>query len=161
MICPTQCIQPTSRQTDFLKRVLNSWTWWSLFSEGDTALVAYAGDAFTVSPLTSDAATLKNLIPSLSPQIMPSKGANLLAGIEQAKMLLEQGHYADGDIILVTDDVEQEEIGEVKSMLASTKFRLSVYAIGTREGTQFHSLRVDFLKTVLAKLWFQNSMSPY
>jgi len=117
-----------------------------LFSEGDTALVAYAGDAFTVSPLTSDAATLKNLIPSLSPQIMPSKGANLLAGIEQAKMLLEQGHYADGDIILVTDDVEQEEIGEVKSMLASTKFRLSVYAIGTREGAPISLPEGGFLK---------------
>jgi Ca-activated chloride channel family protein len=116
------------------------------FSEGETALVAYAGDAFTVSPLTTDAATLKNLIPSLSPDIMPSKGANLLAGIEQAKTLLSQASYLQGDIILVSDDVESEEISGVKAMLANSQYRLSVYAIGTQEGAPIALPDGGFLK---------------
>jgi Ca-activated chloride channel family protein len=116
------------------------------FSEGETALVAYAGDAFTVSPLTTDAATLKNLIPSLSPEIMPSKGANLIAGIEQAKTLLTQASYLQGDIILVSDDVESDEISTVKSMLANSQYRLSVYAIGTQEGAPIALPDGGFLK---------------
>jgi Ca-activated chloride channel family protein len=36
-------------------------------TEGETGLVAYAGDAFTISPLSSDAQNLTTLIPSLTP----------------------------------------------------------------------------------------------
>ncbi|GAL31018.1 TPR domain protein in aerotolerance operon [Vibrio variabilis] len=43
----------------------------SLFEQGQTGLVAYAGDAYTLSPLTTDAATLANAIQYLSPEIMP------------------------------------------------------------------------------------------
>ena len=81
-----------------------------LFKEGDTALVAYAGTAYTISPLTNDATTLANLIPSLSPEIMPDKGSNVLAGLDMAKELLTQAGYVDGDIILVTDGIEQQEL---------------------------------------------------
>ena len=72
-----------------------------LFKEGETALVAYAGDAFTVSPLTSDASTLSNLIPSLSPEIMPSKGSNVYAGVDQAMQLLTQAGYIQGEHLSV------------------------------------------------------------
>ncbi|CCQ12473.1 TPR domain protein in aerotolerance operon [Pseudoalteromonas luteoviolacea B = ATCC 29581] len=116
------------------------------FKEGDTALVAYAGDAFTISPLTNDAATLENLVPSLSPEIMPSKGANLIAGIEQAISLLEQAKYLQGDIILVTDDVEPEEITTIKGLVANSQYHLSVYAIGTSEGAPIALPDGGFLK---------------
>ncbi len=42
--------------------------------EGQTALIAYAGDAFTVAPLTDDAAALRDLAASLSPDVMPVPG---------------------------------------------------------------------------------------
>ncbi|WP_325205998.1 VWA domain-containing protein, partial [Vibrio sp. 03_296] len=41
------------------------------WKEGNTALIAYAGDAYLLSPLTSDSQTLANLIQNLSPDIMP------------------------------------------------------------------------------------------
>ena len=43
----------------------------SLREEGQTALVVYAGDAHTVTPLTDDVVTIDALVPSLSPNIMP------------------------------------------------------------------------------------------
>src|SRR3546814_7813298 len=38
---------------------------------GQVALIAYSGDAFTVAPMTDDAATVAALIDSLSPSVMP------------------------------------------------------------------------------------------
>ncbi|MEC8206322.1 MAG: VWA domain-containing protein, partial [Pseudomonadota bacterium] len=60
-IAPSRLVQARFKALDMIE----------LFKEGDTALVAYAGSAFTISPLTNDASTLANLIPSLSPDIMP------------------------------------------------------------------------------------------
>ena len=117
-----------------------------LFKEGETALVAYAGDAFTVSPLTSDASTLSNLIPSLSPDIMPSKGSNVYAGIDQAMQLLSQAGYIQGEIILITDGLEQSDVDEVREAMQSSKFTLSIYAIGTAQGAPIALPEGGFMK---------------
>lgn len=52
--------------------------------EGQTALVVYAGDAHTVTPLTDDTVTISALVPSLSPNIMPLFGSNPGAALELA-----------------------------------------------------------------------------
>ena len=52
-----------------------------ILQENELALVAYSNDAYTISPLTSDHQTLANLIPSLSPEIMPVPGSNAYSGI--------------------------------------------------------------------------------
>lgn len=117
-----------------------------LFKEGETALVAYAGDAFTVSPLTSDASTLSNLIPSLSPDIMPSKGSNVYAGVDQAVNLLSQAGYLQGEIILVTDGLEQEDIEDLRSTIQGSQHTLSIYAVGTAQGAPIALPEGGFLK---------------
>ena len=44
--------------------------------EGQTALVAFAGDAFTVTPLTTDTKTIDSLLSSLKTEIMPTQGSS-------------------------------------------------------------------------------------
>lgn len=117
-----------------------------LFKEGDTALVAYAGTAYIISPLTNDATTLSNLIPSLSPEIMPDKGSNVLAGLDMAKELLTQAGYIDGDIILVTDGIDQQEQSDVSSFTSNTQYRLNIYGVGTAQGAPIKLPEGGFLK---------------
>ncbi|NYR12094.1 VWA domain-containing protein [Pseudoalteromonas sp. MIP2626] len=117
-----------------------------LFKEGDTALVAYAGSAYTISPLTNDATTLENLIPSLSPEIMPDKGSNVLAGLDIAKELLGQAGYLDGDIILITDGIDQQEQSEVSTFTKNTQYRLNIYGVGTAQGAPIKLPEGGFLK---------------
>lgn len=117
-----------------------------LFKEGDTALVAYAGSAYTISPLTNDAATLKNLIPSLSPEIMPDKGSNILAGLDLGQELLTQAGYNDGDIILITDGIEQSEQADISQFTANSKYRLNIYGVGTEQGAPIKLPDGGFLK---------------
>ncbi|WP_394204067.1 VWA domain-containing protein [Shewanella waksmanii] len=104
------------------------------FKEGETALVAYAGDAFTISPLTRDKSTLLNLLPTLSPEIMPVRGSNLPAALSQAKSLLAQGGHLRGDIIVITDGVKIDQVNRAKSILADTHYQLQVLALGSQQG---------------------------
>ncbi|MCL2919512.1 vWA domain-containing protein [Shewanella litorisediminis] len=103
-------------------------------SDGDTALVAYAGDAFVISPLTRDKATLLNLLPSLSPDIMPLLGSSPASGVSLARDLLIQGGHPDGDIVLMTDGLDMVDVADVKRALKGSPFRLAVYGFGTAQG---------------------------
>ena len=135
-IAPNRLMQSRFKALDMIE----------LFKEGDTALVAYAGSAFTISPLTNDATTLTNLIPSLSPDIMPDKGSNVLAGLDMAKELLTQAGYIDGDIILVTDGIDQEEQSDITSFTSNSSYRLNIYGVGTEQGAPIKLPEGGFLK---------------
>ncbi|MGI1937645.1 VWA domain-containing protein [Shewanella oncorhynchi] len=123
-LAPNRLTQAKFRATDLLRNL----------KEGETGLVAFAGDAFTISPLTRDTGTLLNLLPTLSPEIMPVRGSNLAAGLTQAKTLLAQGGHIRGDIILMTDGITAAQFDEANSALGGTQYRLAVVAFGTSQG---------------------------
>ena len=50
-------------------------------ASGQTALIVYSSNAFTVAPLTSDTDTIAALVNSLSTDIMPSRGSYPTAAI--------------------------------------------------------------------------------
>jgi len=103
-------------------------------TEGETGLVAYAGDAYTISPLTRDRSTLLNLLPTLSPDIMPVRGSNLVSALEQSKKLLAQGGHISGDILLLADGVSPRQLNEAKQTLNGTQYRLGILALGSEQG---------------------------
>ncbi|PIW60703.1 VWA domain-containing protein [Shewanella sp. CG12_big_fil_rev_8_21_14_0_65_47_15] len=123
-LAPNRLTQAKFRATDLLRNL----------KEGETGLVAFAGDAFTISPLTRDTGTLLNLLPTLSPEIMPVRGSNLAAGLTQAKTLLAQGGHIRGDIILMTDGITAAQFDDANSALSGTQYRLAVVAFGTSQG---------------------------
>jgi Ca-activated chloride channel family protein len=103
--------------------------------EGTTALVAYAGEAFVVSPLTDDAATVAALAPALDPNIMPSPGSNIEAATEKAVELALNAGVNQADVLLISDGVAPEAKDKLSSLLREHgDFRLSVMGIGTAEG---------------------------
>lgn len=103
--------------------------------EGETGLIAYAGDAFTISPLTRDRATLLNLLPTLTPDIMPARGSNLVAALARGKRLLAQGGHIRGDILLLTDGVSTQQMHDAKAVLQDTQYRLAIMAFGSEQGS--------------------------
>nr|WP_305812042.1 VWA domain-containing protein [Photobacterium leiognathi] len=104
------------------------------WKEGTTGLVTYAGDGYEVSPLTEDSHTLANLIPSLSPKIMPIPGSNAAAGIAEAIKLLKQAGNSTGDIVLITDGMTKQESAQSLAELKGTQYRVSILAMGTVDG---------------------------
>jgi Ca-activated chloride channel family protein len=101
--------------------------------EGETGLIAYAGDAYTISPLTRDSGTILNLLPTLSPDIMPTKGSNLAAALSLAEKLLAQGGHVSGDIIVMTDGISAQQYNQATNAL-NGRYRLSIMAFGSKQG---------------------------
>lgn len=102
--------------------------------EGTVGLVVYAGDAFIISPLTSDANTIASMIPTLSTGIMPVLGSRPDIAIKKAVELLNNAKQSNGQIIWITDGVEDEFEDGVIDVLSSSQHLLSVLAIGTEQG---------------------------
>jgi Ca-activated chloride channel family protein len=119
--------------------------------DGQTALLVYGGDAFTVTPLTADTATIASQLEALSTDILPSPGTNTAAAIEKAKQLLQQAGLPRGHILLITDNAEA--VGN----LDLGDYQLSVLAVGTKDGAPIAQANGGFVKDsdgniVLAKL---------
>jgi len=97
------------------------------------ALVAYAGAAFTVAPLTDDKNTILNLLQALKPDVMPVPGNDAAAGLRQGIGLLQQAHAKGGELVLVTDTADAAAVAQAKAARASG-IRVDVLGVGTREG---------------------------
>lgn len=97
-------------------------------------LVAYAGDAHVVSPLTQDINTIKSMLPALDPYIMPSPGSNLVKLAQQTATLFEQSNSTPRTLLLVTDGVEPEDITQVSDILNQENIQLAILAVGTEQG---------------------------
>lgn len=100
--------------------------------DGQTALLVYSGDAFTVTPLTTDTATINSQLEALTTDIMPSPGSNTTLAVEKSVELLRQASLAQGHILLVTDGADGDSAGQATGALGD--YRLSVLALGTEAG---------------------------
>jgi Ca-activated chloride channel family protein len=100
---------------------------------GLNALVAYAGEAFVVAPLTSDAGSLNDLLDALSPDTMPVDGDNAAAAIARGTALIRDAKVGGGSLVLITDDAGAQAQQAARQARADG-VRVSVLGIGTARG---------------------------
>jgi Ca-activated chloride channel family protein len=112
---------------------------------GQTALVVYSANAFTVTPLTTDNDTIAALVNSLSTDIMPSRGSYPIAAINKGRQLLEQAGAGYGEILLITDGSSSPAAERVARDLEGSGFTLSVLAVGTAEGAPIPRMSGGFV----------------
>ena len=105
-----------------------------LRDEGVTALVVFAGDAHTVSPLTDDTRTIAAMIPALSPDIVPAPGSQLTPALEGAIQLFRNGGMASGRILIITDEIRDLVAAQKAAGRYRNTYPVSVMSVGTREG---------------------------
>ena len=133
-IKPTRIDRARFKLEDLLKR----------FVEGDTALIAYAGEAFVISPLTHDPATIAALLPGLRPNIMPVPGSRAEHAFSLAANLLSRSKSGSGHIIWITDGIEGQDFAALENTVGRN--RLSILAVGTESGSPVALSEGGFLK---------------
>lgn len=102
--------------------------------DGEIGLIAYAGDAFSISPLTDDSNNIKLLLPSLSPELMPELGSNPLAALALANEMLVNAGHNNGDIYWFTDGIDNIDIQDITQWSRAHPYRLNILGIGTKAG---------------------------
>lgn len=98
-------------------------------------LIAFAGDAYTVAPLTSDVATIRNLAQPLAPSLMPEAGDRLAPALEQAASLLHASLGKDRQVIVLTDGFTDP----ARALLAARRLHrqgiaVNIVGVGTSGG---------------------------
>lgn len=101
--------------------------------DGLTGLIVYAGDAHTVTPLTTDTRTITSLLPALSPFIMPSPGSRPDKAVQLARTLAANSGVKEADILLITDNLLAKDAQRLEQALRPG-LNLKIIAIGSSEG---------------------------
>jgi Ca-activated chloride channel homolog len=104
--------------------------------DGDRiGLVAFAGDAFVQSPLTTDYAAAGMFLNAMSPDIMPVQGTDLGAALRVSLDALDKAARDTRVVVIVTDGEDLE--GNFEDQLdraASEGVQVHVVGIGTTQG---------------------------
>lgn len=103
---------------------------------GQVGLVAYAGDAYTVSPLTRDAANVALFLDALHPDIMPVDGQRADRAIGWSAQLLRQAGFDRGRIMLLTGHVGADAIAAAAEARADG-YTVSVLGLGSATGAPY------------------------
>lgn len=105
---------------------------------GQVALVAYAGEAFTVAPLTDDAANVALFLDALEPDVMPVDGQQPGKAIAWSVRLLQQAGFERGDIVLVSDHADAVAYSAAAEALRQG-YRVSALGLGTAAGAPYRT----------------------
>ncbi len=101
--------------------------------DGLNALIGYAGEAFVVAPLTSDANSLSDLLDAMAPDTMPIDGNNAALAIKRAVSLIHDAHVKTGSLVLITDQAGTAAVAAARQA-AAAGLTVSVLGVGTVEG---------------------------
>lgn len=121
-------------------------------------LIAFAGEAHTVVPLTSDVATIRALLQPLSPTIMPESGDALGPALVQAGKLLRQSGSRHANIIVLSDGcADPSQALGAAQQLSAQGAKVEVVGVGTTGGAPLKDTKGGFVhdeqgRSVLAKL---------
>ncbi|MBE2290970.1 MAG: VWA domain-containing protein, partial [Xanthomonadaceae bacterium] len=114
---------------------------------GEVGLVAWAEDAYTVAPLTADAANIALFLDALAPDVMPVDGRRPERAITHAATLLHQAGFERGDILLVTGEADAAA-RDIAPAVAAQGYRISVLGLGSAGGAMYRDPASGAMRTV-------------
>jgi Ca-activated chloride channel family protein len=93
-----------------------------------TGLIAFAGSAHLVMPLTSDAGIIQSFAAELTPEVMPVPGDEPVKAVELASRRL-QASGLPGSIVLITDHFDQSQVEGLGRVHEQGDVDIHVYAM--------------------------------
>ncbi len=127
------CRDVSPCRLDKSKMILDKLT--EQFEEDKVGLVAFAGSAITLLPMTSDYVSAKMFMDQLSPATISVQGTNLSEAITRAISGFSEKKPVGKALILITDAEDNEEGAIKAAKLAGEKgIKIFVLSVGTAEG---------------------------
>jgi len=121
-IYPNRLEFAKQKMVDFIKRSKNF----------DIGIVAFAKEAFIVSPITSDKEALLFLLNNLDTRSITLQGTNFVSAIEIANILFEKSK--DKNLIIFSDGGDESDFSKIVDIAKKEGVKVSVVAIGSKKG---------------------------
>ncbi|RMF16093.1 MAG: VWA domain-containing protein [Gammaproteobacteria bacterium] len=121
-ISPSRIERARQKLQDVLKKI----------PDRPAGLIAYAGDAFSVVPVTRDHASIELMLPDLSPAIMPLPGSRPDRAIRLAGQWAARTGGAD--LLIITDDLPAARMPTLTRLLDEWPGQPTLLAMGTAAG---------------------------
>ncbi|MDE5652229.1 MAG: VWA domain-containing protein, partial [Muribaculaceae bacterium] len=139
-ISPSSMMAPASSEKDatdrmrmakmILEKLINR------LDNDRVGLIEYAGDAYTLIPVTGDYVSAKMFMNSISPQDISNQGTNIAAAIEMATRSFSDSKDIGKAIILITDAEELENPeGVMDAVKAAVGKGIQINVIGVGGST--------------------------
>ena len=122
-IQPSRLERATQKIHDLLKLRLGA----------KTALIAYSGSAHLTMPLTVDPKIIDMFSQALNPEIMPEKGDAVTEALELGALVLNKAEIP-GSILLIADQIDQNQLKEIKAFHDKSEISVHIYAIAADQG---------------------------
>lgn len=97
-------------------------------------LIVYAGDAYTLIPVTSDYVSAKMFLNSIDPSAIDNQGTNITAAIDMASKSFSEDKKIGKAIILITDAEDLEDpasVMDAAKIAARNGIQLDVVGLGS------------------------------
>jgi Ca-activated chloride channel family protein len=99
------------------------------------ALVVFSSEAHTVTPLTTDVATISALLQPLTPGLMPVAGDNLAPALDESARLLRAVQADHGHVIVLSDGfADPTQAFRAARELHQAGAKVDVIGVGTENG---------------------------
>lgn len=101
-------------------------------------LIIYTQEPFLITPITDDARLIDNLLPEITPEIMPLNGERLDRAISLAAEKLKNTGYANGNIVIFSGDGGTDFAAALKAAETAgiNDFKVSVLATASKKSEQ-------------------------
>ena len=123
--------------------------------DGKAGLVVFSDDAYTVTPLTQDVATIKALLTPLAPDMMPSSGDHLAPALRDALRQIGQSGAKNRHVVVLTDGFDDPAAAfSVAAELKSSGAALTVVGVGTTSGSPLRNANGSLAQDAQGHLQF-------
>jgi len=103
-------------------------------SEANIAVVAYANDAFLVSPFSNDFKSIKFLLSNLDSDSLSSGGSQIISALKAGNKVFNAAKDDNKVILLVSDGADGRDINKINDYIIKNNITLHVLSIGTKKG---------------------------
>ncbi len=103
--------------------------------EANIAVIAYANDAFMVSPFSNDFNSIKFLLSNLDSNSLSSKGSQILSALEATSRVFESTNDKKKSLVLIGDGADGRDLEKIEKYIKQNNIMLHVLSIGTKKGS--------------------------
>ncbi|SDS09011.1 Ca-activated chloride channel family protein [Halopseudomonas litoralis] len=104
------------------------------YPDTQLALIAFAGSAHRVTPLSQDRNTMSSLLAALEPDIMPADGQNVEQALSLAGQMLADQPQRSSQVLLLTSGLDTTERDALARQAQELGAQLAILGIGTAAG---------------------------